>query len=40
MGDKGKKDRDKARKQKIKEQVQRAKTNLEKLPKRTPGRAS
>jgi hypothetical protein len=32
MGDKGKKDKDNARKQKIKKQAQAAKTNLEKAP--------
>jgi hypothetical protein len=32
MGDKGKKDKDKARKQKIKKQAQTAKTSLDKLP--------
>ena len=36
MGDKGKKDKDKARKQKIKKQAQTAKTIPEKLPTKTP----
>jgi hypothetical protein len=36
MGDKGKKDKDKTRKQKIKKQAQTAKSNLEKLPTKTP----
>jgi hypothetical protein len=36
MGDKGKKDKDKARKQKINKQAQTAKSNLEKLPAKTP----
>lgn len=36
MGDKGKKDKDKARKQKIKKQAQTAKGNPEKLPTKTP----
>jgi len=36
MGDKGKKDKDKSRKQKIKKQTQTAKSNLEKLPTKTP----
>jgi hypothetical protein len=36
MGDKGKKDKDKARKQKINKQTQTAKSNLEKLPAKTP----
>jgi hypothetical protein len=35
MGDKGKKDKDKARKQKIKKQAQTAKSNPEKLPIKT-----
>ena len=34
MGDKGKKDKDKSLKQKIKKQQQTAKSNLEKQPKR------
>jgi hypothetical protein len=37
MGDKGKKDKDKARKQKVKKQGQTAKTSLEKLPTKLPG---
>ena len=36
MGDKGKKDKDKARKQKIKKQVKMTKTNPEKLPAKIP----
>jgi hypothetical protein len=36
MGDKGKKDEDKARKPKIKKQEQTAKTKLEKLPTKLP----
>jgi len=36
MGDKGKKDKDKARKQKINKQTQTAKSNLEKLPTKPP----
>jgi hypothetical protein len=36
MGDKGKKDKDKARKQKIKKQDQAARKNMEKAPTRTP----
>jgi hypothetical protein len=36
MGDKGKKDKNKARKQKIKKQAQTAKTSLEKLPTKIP----
>ncbi len=38
MGDKGKKDKDKARKQKIKRQVEMTKTNPEKLPAKIPYR--
>ena len=37
MGDKGKKDKDKARKQKMKKQGQTPKTSLEKLPTKLPG---
>jgi hypothetical protein len=36
MGDKGKKDRDKGRKQKINKQEQKAKEKLSKQPRRTP----
>jgi hypothetical protein len=36
MGDKGKKDKNKALKQKIKKQEQTAQKNLEKLPTKTP----
>jgi hypothetical protein len=36
MGDKGKKDKVKARKQKIKKQVEMTKTNPEKLPTKIP----
>ncbi len=36
MGDKGKKDKDKGRKQKISKQEQKAKEKLTKQPRRTP----
>jgi hypothetical protein len=36
MGDRGKRDKDKSRKQKISKQDQRAKRKLEKQPRKTP----